>query len=192
MRAERVKQMLLAAGDHAIFIEGENLALLEDLLDADELDKLKKSKAAFVDSVKEGKAAAKAKAKASARRDALAPIEGGDPTAASSGAPAAPRLHVPIAHSVPEADDTTLEAWKAFLPQVRGCTLTLDVVWHNRFVVSYPKTTPPYSKSAVFGPESRTGFTLKQAFLVCARWAWQEHLTQGGEPSPFNLDDDLD
>ena len=49
MRAERVKNNWLAAGDHAIFIEGGNLALFEDLLDADELDKLKKSKAAFVD-----------------------------------------------------------------------------------------------------------------------------------------------
>lgn len=145
---------------HSILFDGENLEEVKDLLDPLDVK-------AFTDSKKDyeqKKAGVKAcTPKGQGEASASAPPAGG-----SSSSGAKPRPKVSLKGSATPA------CVKKYLPQVPGCSTSLDIVRHNRWVISYPNPTPPYSVSKAFADESAV--TRSEAFLFCLRqvWAWHE------------------
>ena len=107
--------------------------------------------------------------------------------AAPLDAPVRPKK-VPIKHVVDEAYDMSVASLKRLLPQTKGCTVTLDLLWHNRVVVAYPRATAPFTKSCVFGPESKDKHTVASAFKVCAKWVWEAHYERTGEEAPYEFE----
>jgi hypothetical protein len=90
-------------------------------------------------------------------------------------------------HPIPEGEPTGAAFWaKTWIPQVKGCTLFKDTKRHNRWVVHYPRTTPPFSFSKAWG--SGGVVTSRECWLRCIQWAWDQHTSAGGEPCPFRLE----
>jgi hypothetical protein len=88
---------------------------------------------------------------------------------------------------VEEAGEYSSKEFKKLLPQVKGVSCTIDTKWHNRIVVSYPAVREPFSKGTPFGPASKDGLTVQQAFHRCAAWAWAAHLEKTGEECPYDF-----
>ena len=45
-------------------------------------------------------------------------------------------------------DPTTL---KEYLPNIVGCSISLEKTWHHRYKVTYPRDFPPFSAGFSFG-----------------------------------------
>lgn len=187
LRTERARKRALDAGDHSVFVEGNNLSLIEGELDEDELRDLKKVKQDYVNAVLKSRSS-KAVSAPSAGQGANVGA-GSSASARASASDEAPSgvLRLPTTRIVPEALETSSKAYKPFLSAIRGCSLSLDTKWHNRWAVTYPTVEPPHSNSACFGP--KTGLSVQQAFKAVARWAWRHHSEAIGETCPCSLDD---
>ena len=85
----------------------------------------------------------------------------------------------------PVKPDYTSAELSAYLPQgVAGCCLTVEVEWHNRVKVSYPRDFPPWSVSMSFGTGGVDQWT---AASYCLVWAWREHMEATGASCPWEL-----
>ena len=170
-------------GEGAVAFEGENLEMLAGVLDEDEMAHLVKAKSSYQQAVRQ----ATAKSHSVFQRDVghvgAASSSGGGSASSSSGR--APKRK--IEHVVAEADEYDSESLKRYLPQCKGAHVTVDTLWHNRIVVSYPRASPPYSRSCVFGPKSTNGHSVQSAFVHCAKWAWESHFEITGEACPYEF-----
>lgn len=163
-----------AAQDHleSELLKGDNLENLEGILDDDDFEALKATKA---------------------RRDAggAAASSSSGAAASSSGAPAAPAAppDPPAREKVSLKGSLTPDWAKNLLPQVKGCVLTLDTVRHFRWAVRYDrKPEAPRGFSKAFG-RGETNMTSAQSFRLCFEWAWQVHSDVTGDTCPFELTD---
>lgn len=106
----------------------------------------------------------------------------GSANAASSSGGAAPRekaLPKPCGDAHPEVE------WaRTLLPDVRGCALHRDDLWHGRWKANYPVRTPPYSMSRSWGK----GKTSVEALREVLTWVWAAHAEHSQEQCPFRLD----
>ena len=113
-------------------------------------------------------------------------------SAAASSSSTAPPKRVPIGEVVDDALELDAEALKRLLPDVKGVTVTVDNLWHNRILISYPtlaKYSDTKSISKSFGAKSKAGLTPVQAFRICARWCWTQHNLTTGEEIPYEFAD---
>ena len=172
----------MAAGAGAVAFEGENLGLLDGVLDIDEMAELTKAKATYQEAIQRANTR-RAGVAGQVRRVAGAPGSSGD----VAGPPRALTPARPIAHVVDEAVDYNATTLKRLLPQTKGCTVSIDNLWHNRIVVAYPRKAAPFTKSCVFGPSSKEKHTVSTAFIVCAKWAWLAHYEVTGEACPYEI-----
>ncbi len=88
---------------------------------------------------------------------------------------------------VDEAEEYSAKEFKKLLPAVKGVACTIDTKWHNRVIVAYPAVREPFSKGTPFGPASKEGLSVQQAFNRCAAWAWAAHTERTGEEAPFDF-----
>jgi hypothetical protein len=86
---------------------------------------------------------------------------------------------------VDEAEEYSAKEFKKLLPAVKGVACTIDTKWHNRVTVAYPAVREPFSKGTPFGPASKEGLSVQQAFNRCAAWAWAAHTEQNGRVIAF-------
>ena len=81
----------------------------------------------------------------------------------------------------------TVPAARIFLPDVRGCVLSIDEVRFTRWSGSYPKPLPPFVCTKSFGV--RTGLTNTQALFIVLRQLWAWHTDETGQPCPWTFAD---
>ena len=97
------------------------------------------------------------------------------PAASSSGAaPPAPEV-LAIARGtlreLPEQGSFTLEEARKYIPDVPGCRLSKDLVRHNRWQCSYPRTGQ-VSTSKAFGPGTGLSDRVALGYVLNKIWAW--------------------
>ncbi|CAK0799272.1 unnamed protein product [Prorocentrum cordatum] len=122
----------------------------------------------------------------SARADAAAK-PAGKAKAAPKAAPApssssvAPKAaaKVPAGIDLDIPDDLTAEALSIYCPQVPGCNLSFEKLWHTRWRCTYPASEAPYSNTATVHSVEE----LWPAARSVIQWAWRRHVIYGGLPS---------
>lgn len=113
---------------------------------------------------------------------------GGQPASSGSGgagASSSARLPNPTPAGVPEVSVMTADSLRPFLPQVQGCSLTLEQKWHTRWKVCYLQGQPTFSFSRVYNPD--TPGACEAAAMACIAWAWGKHTEATGEECPLDL-----
>jgi hypothetical protein len=84
-----------------------------------------------------------------------------------------------------QKDLLVLDAATKLLPEVDGCSITIETLWHLRFKVNYPTWEPPFGTSMCFNDEDPTSKRI--AMLFCLTWAWTHHERQEGVVCPYDL-----
>ena len=84
-------------------------------------------------------------------------------------------------------ENQSLEHYSAFLPQVHGCTMSVQTMWHTRWRVSYPNFRPPFTKACNF--EATDPKSIHNAVVSCIRWCWKMHVENDGQTCPWELND---
>lgn len=186
LRASRAGSKLLS--DTSELAKGDNMELVKDFFDEGDADDAQ----AMVNKIVEAKAkgASASSGKGATPSAGLArgstPVVGNE--SASSKAPASnaePPRREPTKVRVPEADAYAAADYKEYLPKAVGVSLTLDTLWHNRWVVTYRNKAPPTHHSCSFG--ARTGRSVHEALMTALRWTWQSHTEATGEECPYTL-----
>lgn len=185
LRKKHVQMGLVA--DDSELARAANFDLVKDFLDegdiADAQDMCTK-----VVQAKQAAASASSSGSGSASSAAASSSVAGSrlaPPAAASGSADVGTKRCPTKRIVPEAAEYSSKDYKEYIPQVVGCSLSLDTLWHNRWVVTYRNKAPPVSHSVSFGP--KTGKTVHDALLECLRWAWTSHYGATGEEAPYEF-----
>lgn len=106
-------------------------------------------------------------------------------TAAARSAPSQPQKEgrQPTKPKPLRGDTFTQGEAKAFLPPTPGCSIHKDIIWHHRWVLKYPRETPPYSTSMTFAKAGAE----RAALLHVLSWAWDLHEKDFGSPCPWEL-----
>ena len=144
-------------------LDPENAAMLDDAFDQDDVQAVKS------EVKKEIKRAAARRTPASKPpTDPTLTVAPSGPAASAAGSASASSKSV----SPPAA--YTPEWMKAFFPVVPGRYIKYDNVRRHRFQCGYPCPLPPYSTTAVFGPDASASRVFHR-FLDCVEWAWIQH-----------------
>lgn len=126
-----------AADEQAIrndstLLVGENMKLAGGMLDEKELDQATKWKRRITELKGGGSGSAASSGDASK-------VAASSSSSSSSGGLG--RLRAPT--KIVVNDPTDVNAWRAFVPQAKGCSLTVDLLWHNRWCITYRNEKPP-------------------------------------------------
>ena len=78
-----------------------------------------------------------------------------------------------------------LEMANSYLPEVAGCSITNETLWHTRYRVTYPTKYLPDNTSASYDEHDEG--SRRSAMLFCVAWAWGQHEEASGEPCPWDL-----
>lgn len=164
-----------------------NFDIVKDLLDEGD--------AADAEELCKNIQASKAKASATSGPNRSRPsttADGGerhaDAAASSSnaGAAAPPKQREPTKTKIPEAEEYAASEYRQFLPQVPGCALCLDTLWHNRWTATYTNKAPPTHRSVSFG--ATVGRSVHEALMMVLMWAWQAHTEATNEECPHTFE----
>lgn len=83
------------------------------------------------------------------------------------------------------SDDMTVERVAELIPAVKGCSIGLDLLWHNRWRARYPAVSPPATFSRSWG--SGEVLTPRSCLRDCLAWVWARHHEKTGEACPWSF-----
>lgn len=153
----------------SLLLHEDNLQLLERSLDADDYDEMVRHKAEF------SKQQAKLKAADSQARS-VGRRSGGGATSSSTSRPFTPS-------AIPHCHKFTVAQAKEYLPPCASASK--DAIRHFRWVVSYPRDSPPFSTSKAW---RTAGLSEREALMQCLRVVWGWHEAAGGDCCPWVLE----
>jgi hypothetical protein len=88
---------------------------------------------------------------------------------------------------IPGVKSCTPEWAKRYIPQVPGCSISLDDRRHNRWSVQYKeKPGPPFHHTKAYGNEATV--SRRAALIHCLKWVWGVHTDMTGQPCPWLLE----
>jgi hypothetical protein len=93
-------------------------------------------------------------------------------------------VRMPTLHEF--ASDIVVADVKPFLPNVVGCTISLETMWHHRWKAQYPRPSHlEQSIGRIFGGTSALNSRSALIIVLCQIWAWHEEAT--GESCPWDF-----